>query len=89
MCPSSGISYPDPQPNLFSFNSPYGACEKCNGLGFTSEFNLDKIIPDHSKSIKEGGIDPLGTYKQSWMFELIEEILKKHKLTLDSKISSI
>ncbi len=89
MCPTSGISYPDPQPNLFSFNSPYGACEKCNGLGFTSEFNLDKIIPDHSKSIKEGGIDPLGTYKQSWMFELIEEILKKHKLTLESKISSI
>ena len=49
MCPTSGISYPDPQPNLFSFNSPYGACEKCNGLGFPSEFNLERIIPDHKK----------------------------------------
>ena len=60
MCPTSGIAYPNPEPNNFSFNSPKGACNKCNGLGITNEINLKKVIPDNSISIKNGGIAPLG-----------------------------
>ena len=60
MCPSTGISYPEPEPSLFSFNSPYGACPTCSGLGEVAEADLEKIIPDPSKSIKKGGIEPLG-----------------------------
>src|SRR5690606_26361986 len=63
MCPSTGISYPEPEPNLFSFNSPYGACQHCNGLGEVSEIDISKIIPDDTKSIKSGGIVPLGELK--------------------------
>jgi excinuclease ABC subunit A len=63
MCPSSGISYPDPEPNLFSFNSPYGACQTCSGLGEISEVDIDKIIPDKNLSIKKGGIAPIGEYQ--------------------------
>lgn len=64
MCPSSGIAYDDPEPNSFSFNSPYGACSHCNGLGTISEVDLIKIIPDRNKSIKNGGIAPLGEFKK-------------------------
>ena len=62
MCPDSGISLPEPEPNLFSFNSPKGACSKCNGLGYTHEIEKDKIIPNDKISIKKGGIEPLGKF---------------------------
>ena len=64
MCPTSGIAYPNPEPNTFSFNSPKGACDTCNGLGITQEINLQKIIPDNTISIKSGGIVPLGEQKK-------------------------
>ena len=71
MCPTSGISYPEPEPNLFSFNSHYGACTTCKGLGEVSEMDRDKIIPDPKLSIKKGGLAPLGVYKRSWIFDKI------------------
>ncbi len=77
MCPTTGISYPEPEPNLFSFNSPYGACANCNGLGEITEVDLDKIIPNPSLSLKKGGFTPLGDYKRTWIFEKIESILIK------------
>ena len=66
MCPTSGISYPEPEPSLFSFNSPYGACRHCNGLGEISEADIDKIIPNPKLSIRNGGLAPLGEYKRTW-----------------------
>src|SRR5665213_2009292 len=69
MCPTSGISYDDPAPNIFSFNSPYGACPKCNGLGHVLEIDIDKIIPNKSKNIKSGAIVPIGEYRSSWIFK--------------------
>lgn len=75
MCPTTGISYSEPEPNLFSFNSPYGACTKCNGLGVVSEIDLKKVIPDPKKSIKAGGIEPLGKLKKNWIANKIETIL--------------
>ena len=78
MCPTSGISYPDPEPNLFSFNSPRGACPTCNGLGEISEVDLNKIIPNPAISLKKGGFAPLGEYKRTWIFEKIDSILIKN-----------
>ena len=78
MCPTSGISYPDPEPNLFSFNSPRGACPTCNGLGEISEVDLNKIIPNPAISLKKGGFAPLGEYKRTWIFEKIDSILFKN-----------
>ncbi|MCF8345088.1 MAG: excinuclease ABC subunit UvrA [Bacteroidales bacterium] len=89
MCPSSGISYDEPEPNTFSFNSPYGACSKCNGLGSISEVDIKKIIPDKSKSIRRGGFAPLGEYKNNWIFQQIEAIGQKYGFTLDSKIKDL
>jgi len=89
MCPTSGISYEEPEPNTFSFNSPYGACPKCNGLGTISEIDILKIIPDRSKSIKKGGIVPLGEYKNTWIFKQIEAIGEKHQFDLNTPISEI
>ena len=89
MCPTSGISYPEPEPNTFSFNSPYGACEKCSGLGYITEMDLKKIIPDDSKSIKEGGIVPLGSYKNSAIFKQLEALGEKYSFTLTDAIKSI
>jgi len=86
MCPTSGISYDDPQPNLFSFNSPYGACPKCNGLGVISEVDINKIIPDKKLSIKKGGILPIGPYKPSWIFKQLEAIGSKYNFTLDTPL---
>lgn len=83
MCPSSGISYPLPEPNTFSFNSPKGMCKHCNGLGKIHQVNLNKIIPNRDLSIKNGGIAPTGEYKKSWIFQQIETILQK----FDQKIS--
>ncbi|MGB0886490.1 MAG: excinuclease ABC subunit UvrA [Vicingaceae bacterium] len=89
MCPTTGISYDEPAPNLFSFNSPYGACKKCNGLGLVSEINLEKIIPNPKLSIKKGGIAPLGAYKNNWTFKQIEAIGKKYGFTINTPIGEI
>ncbi len=89
MCPTTGISYPEPEPFLFSFNSPYGACQTCNGLGQVSEVSMDKIIPDTSKSIKAGGIIPLGEYKRTWIFDKIDGFLNHHGFKLTTPIKDI
>ncbi|PLX13710.1 MAG: excinuclease ABC subunit UvrA [Marinilabiliales bacterium] len=89
MCPSSGISYNEPAPHSFSFNSPQGACSKCNGLGYVNEIDIKKIIPDASQSIRNGGISPLGKYKNILIFWQIEAIAAKYKFTLDTPIKKI
>ncbi len=89
MCPTSGVSYDEPQPNLFSFNSPYGACPKCNGLGVVSEIDINKIIPDKKSTIKKGAIAPLGPHKGTWIFKQIEAIGEKFGFTLDTPIEDI
>ncbi|MCK9218417.1 MAG: excinuclease ABC subunit UvrA [Bacteroidales bacterium] len=89
MCPTSGISYKEPEPNTFSFNSPYGACPKCNGLGTISEIDINKIIPDRTKNIKRGGIVPIGEYKSSWIFKQMEAIGEKYGFTLETPIEEI
>mgnify|MGYP000916154024 FL=1 len=89
MCPSTGISYDLPAPNLFSFNSPYGACSKCNGLGEVSEIDIEKMIPNRNKSIKQGGITPLGEYKNNWIFKQVEALGTKYDFKLNQAISEI
>ena len=89
MCPSSGISYPDPEPNLFSFNSPYGACPTCSGLGEVTEADLDKIIPNTSLSVKKGALAPLGEYKKSWIFDKIDSFLQFHEYSINTPLSDI
>ncbi|MGV7106730.1 excinuclease ABC subunit UvrA [Flavobacterium sp. U410] len=89
MCPSSGISYPNPEPNNFSFNSPKGACECCNGLGTINEINLNKIVPNPKLSIKSGGFAPLGDFKNSWIFKQLEIIAQKFDFKLSDPIESI
>ncbi len=89
MCPTTGISYPEPEPNLFSFNSPYGACPKCNGLGKVTDIDLQKIIPDTTKSIKNGGIDPLGSYKNNWIFRQLEALGEKYHFDIAQPIDDL
>lgn len=89
MCPTSGISYNEPEPNLFSFNSPYGACPHCSGLGEVAEVDMKKIIPDTSKSIKKGGIAPLGESKSSWTFSLVEGLLKQYGYDLNTPLAEM
>lgn len=89
MCPVSGISYSEPEPNTFSFNSPYGACPSCNGLGTVTEINFEKIFPDKTKSIRKGGIAPIGEYKPSWIFHQMEAIGEKYGFDLNTPIESI
>ncbi|WP_272150230.1 excinuclease ABC subunit UvrA [Tenacibaculum aiptasiae] len=89
MCPTSGIAYPNPEPNTFSFNSPKGACSHCNGLGITNEINQLKIIPDASISIKNGGIVPLGEQKNSWIFKQLQSIAERYKFKLSDPINKI
>ena len=89
MCPTSGISYNEPEPNSFSFNSPYGACPTCNGLGTISKIDINKIIPDKSNSIRKGGIVPLGEYKNSWIFKQMEAIGEKYGFDLNTPIEEI
>ncbi len=89
MCPVSGISYDEPAPNTFSFNSPYGACSTCNGLGEVSEIDIKKIIPDYSLSIKKGAIVPIGPYKNSWIFSQLNTIATHYKFSLDTPFSEI
>ena len=89
MCPDTGISYRDPAPHSFSFNSPHGACPKCKGLGYVAAVDLDKIIPNNTLSIYEGGIEPLGKYKNSILFWQIETVLKKHGYELHTPIKEL
>ncbi len=89
MDPKTGLSYDEPAPNNFSFNSPYGACPTCTGLGAIEEITEDSIIPDNKLSISRGGILPLGEYRDIWIFKKIEAILKRHKLTLTAPIKDL
>lgn len=89
MCPSTGISYPTPEPNTFSFNSPKGMCPECNGLGHVYQVNVSKIIPNKKLSIQAGGIAPLGEYKKSWSFKQLETIGKRFGFELDLPIANI
>ncbi|MGB5436471.1 MAG: excinuclease ABC subunit UvrA [Maribacter sp.] len=89
MCPTSGISYPTPEPNTFSFNSPKGMCGHCNGLGHIYEVNEAKIFPDHKLSIQAGGIAPLGPFKKSWAFKQIETIAQRFGFELSLPIGKI
>lgn len=90
MCPTTGLSYQEPEPNTFSFNSPYGACTFCNGLGELTQVDLDKIIPDNSKSLNEGGLIPLGKpNKNSWFTKQLEALGKKMDFNLDTPIKDI
>ena len=89
MDPVTGISYPEPAPNNFSFNSPEGACPKCKGLGYVNEIDLQKVIPDTNKSIHEGAIAPLGKYKNQMIFWQIDAILKKYDCELKTAIKDV
>jgi excinuclease ABC subunit A len=89
MCPTTGISYSDPAPNNFSFNSPQGACPHCKGLGVINEIDLDKVIPNKQATIREGGIVPLGKYKNQMIFWQVEAILKKFECDLNTPIADI
>ncbi|HEY1039112.1 MAG TPA: excinuclease ABC subunit UvrA [Bacteroidia bacterium] len=89
MCPTSGISYDEPAPNMFSFNSPYGACTKCNGLGVVSEIAIDKIVPNPKLSLKKGAIAPMGDYKNSWIYKQIEAIGKHFGFDLDTPFEDL
>ncbi len=89
MCPSTGISYPNPEPNSFSFNSPKGACPNCNGIGSLYQVNIDKIIPDTSLSIKNGGLAPHGPQKKNWVFSQLELISERFDFKLTDPIKKI
>lgn len=89
MCPTTGISYGDPAPNKFSFNSPEGACPRCKGLGYVNEIDINKVMPDTGLSIKQGGIIPLGKYKNQMIFWQIEAILEKYEYNLNTPIKDI
>lgn len=89
MCPITGISYDEPAPHHFSFNSPHGYCPKCKGLGHVNEIDFDKIIPDRSQSIYSGGIIPLGKYKKSMIFWQIEAILEKYNCTTKTALKDV
>ena len=89
MCPVTGISYNEPAPHTFSFNSPQGACPHCNGLGEISSINEKKLIPDGELSIRKGGIEPLGKYRNVWIFWQIEAIAEKNGFTLDTPLKDI
>jgi excinuclease ABC subunit A len=89
MCPTTGIAYPEPEPNLFSFNSPYGACPHCHGLGDVAEVDRHKIFPNPSLSIKKGGLAPVGEAKNTWIFQLIAAVLKEAGFDLTTPIQEL
>ncbi len=89
MCPTTGISYPNPEPNTFSFNSPKGACPSCNGIGTLYQVNIDRIIPDYSKSIKNGALAPHGPQKKNWVFSQLELIAERWDFKLTDPVSKI
>ncbi|MCB2380031.1 excinuclease ABC subunit UvrA [Hymenobacter sp. BT635] len=89
MDPTTGIAYDDPAPNTFSFNSPYGACPTCNGLGEVQEITEDSVMPDKKLSISRGGIAPLGEYRDIWIFQQLSTILKRHKASLSTALDKL
>ena len=89
MDPTTGIAYDDPAPNTFSFNSPYGACPTCNGLGEVQEITEEAVLPDRKLSISRGGIAPLGEYRDIWIFQQLSLILKKNKATLNTPLDKL
>jgi len=89
MCVDTGLSYEEPSPNTFSFNSPYGACPKCKGLGSVYQVNMQEVLPDMSKSITEGGIAPLGGERDAWAFQMATILAKKNKIPLNVPIKDI
>ncbi len=89
MCPTTGISYPNPEPNNFSFNSPKGACETCNGIGTLHKVNVDKLIPNKAKSIKSGALAPHGPQKKNWVFSQLELIAERFDFKLSDPVDSI
>ncbi len=88
MCPSSGMAFEDPAPHTFSFNSPKGACPHCNGLGVEAVCDIDKIIPDRSRSLREGAVEPLGKYRSNRLFLLLEMLGRRRDFTLDDPIET-
>lgn len=89
MCPTTGISYDEPQPNSFSFNSPYGACENCDGLGYIFVVDRESVIPNPKLSIVNGGLAPLGEYRDVWMFQVLKALAKKHSFSLSTPIEKL
>ncbi len=89
MDPVSGISYDEPQPNTFSFNSPYGACEKCNGLGYIFEVDEKAVIPNPKLSIQNGGLAPIGEYRETWIFQVLKALAKKFEFALTTPIEKL
>jgi len=89
MDPASGISYDEPQPNTFSFNSPYGACEKCSGLGYIFEIDEASVIPNPKLSIVNGGLAPLGEYRETWIFQVLKALAKKYEFSLSTPIEKL
>ncbi len=89
MCIQTGISYEEPSPNAFSFNSPYGACPTCKGLGSVYQINMDAVIPDYSKSVNEGGIVPTGEEREAHSFKQVQQLAKKNKINLDKPLSEL
>jgi excinuclease ABC subunit A len=89
MCIDTGISYEEPSPNAFSFNSPYGACPVCKGLGTVFQINMDAVIPDTSVSVKDGGILPLGEEREAHVYKQVKDLAKKHKISLDKPIKDL
>ncbi len=89
MCPDTGLSYGDPAPHNFSFNSPQGYCPKCKGLGVVSQVDVDKVIPDRSLSVRKGALAPLGPFKNTLIFRQITSLLQKYDYTLDTPVSEI
>lgn len=89
MCVDTGLSYEEPSPNTFSFNSPYGACPRCKGLGTVYEVNMQEVLPDHSKSINDGAIAPLGQERDSWTYQQATILARKNKISLTASIKDI
>jgi len=89
MCPTTGVSYDEPQPNTFSFNSPYGACPECDGLGYVFEVDEESVIPNKKLSIINGGLAPLGDYRETWIFQVIKALGKKYNFSLSQPIEKL
>ena len=89
MCPTSGIAFNEPAPHSFSFNSPQGACPHCNGLGEEAVFDMERIVPDGGKSIRDGGVEPLGRYRNNLLFAELEALGRKYDFTIDDPIESL
>ncbi len=89
MCPTTGVAFDEPAPHTFSFNSPKGACPRCSGLGEEAVYDRDRIMPDPSKSLREGGVEPLGRYHNNMLFAMVETLGRRHGFTLDDPIGEI